>query len=229
MKKIRSEKRRRWLARRSRVRSGLGRSERVQLTVFRSSKHIYAQLVDRIDLAGRVGERLEALDRLAHAGQQEAGVLHTEGFGIDQRKAWRHRDGVAFDERHVSVVQRRHWNLAQRPIGNEDQRGDLFFFEPRLDPRLLGERGLDQPAEVEEALARLDQREHGFALPGHGGRQVQDLERVGGGEEHRMLRRLRMSSRDGLSVAAVTAAVLLKAHPAHLSFVRICTSRESSL
>ena len=49
MKKIRSEKRRRWLARRSRVRSGLGRSEHVQLTVYRSARHIYAQLVDPVN------------------------------------------------------------------------------------------------------------------------------------------------------------------------------------
>ena len=49
MKKIRSEKRRRWLARRSRIRSRLGRSEHVQLTVYRSARHIYAQLVDSLD------------------------------------------------------------------------------------------------------------------------------------------------------------------------------------
>jgi large subunit ribosomal protein L18 len=49
MRKIRSEKRKRWMARRNRVRSGLARSGRVQLMVFRSSKHIYAQLVDPVD------------------------------------------------------------------------------------------------------------------------------------------------------------------------------------
>ncbi|MFP6654696.1 MAG: 50S ribosomal protein L18 [Myxococcota bacterium] len=35
-----------WLARKARTRTSLERSERVVLTVFRSSKHIYAQLVE---------------------------------------------------------------------------------------------------------------------------------------------------------------------------------------
>ncbi|MFP6562955.1 MAG: 50S ribosomal protein L18 [Myxococcota bacterium] len=37
---------RKYQARRTRVRKGLGRSNRTWLTVFRSSKHIYAQLID---------------------------------------------------------------------------------------------------------------------------------------------------------------------------------------
>jgi large subunit ribosomal protein L18 len=45
-KKITNTKRRMWLARKARTRTSLDRSERVVLTVFRSSKHIYAQLVD---------------------------------------------------------------------------------------------------------------------------------------------------------------------------------------
>ena len=40
------EKNRKWKARQSRSRKSLGRTERVQLTVYRSAKHIYAQLVD---------------------------------------------------------------------------------------------------------------------------------------------------------------------------------------
>ncbi len=40
------EKHRKWRARRSRSRNALGRVDRVMVTVFRSSKHIYAQLVD---------------------------------------------------------------------------------------------------------------------------------------------------------------------------------------
>ena len=40
------EKNRKWKARQSRSRNALGTTERVQLTVYRSAKHIYAQLVD---------------------------------------------------------------------------------------------------------------------------------------------------------------------------------------
>ena len=46
-KKIPNAKRRMWLARKARTRTALERSERVLLTVFRSGKHTYAQLVDR--------------------------------------------------------------------------------------------------------------------------------------------------------------------------------------
>jgi large subunit ribosomal protein L18 len=45
-KKISNTKRRMWLARKARTRTSLERSERVILTVFRSSKHTYAQLVE---------------------------------------------------------------------------------------------------------------------------------------------------------------------------------------
>ncbi len=45
-KKVTNTKRRMWLARKARTRTSLGRTERVVLTVFRSSKHMYAQLVE---------------------------------------------------------------------------------------------------------------------------------------------------------------------------------------
>lgn len=45
-KKIEVVKRRKWLARKARTRTSLERSERVVLTVFRSAKHTYAQLVE---------------------------------------------------------------------------------------------------------------------------------------------------------------------------------------
>ena len=45
-KKIANSKRRKWLARKARTRTSLERSERVILTVYRSSKHTYAQLVE---------------------------------------------------------------------------------------------------------------------------------------------------------------------------------------
>jgi len=40
------EKKRKWLARRARARNGIGRTDRGMLTVYRSSKHIYAQLIE---------------------------------------------------------------------------------------------------------------------------------------------------------------------------------------
>ena len=45
-KKSRNAKKSQWAARRARVVRKIGRGDRVQLTVFRSAKHIYAQLVD---------------------------------------------------------------------------------------------------------------------------------------------------------------------------------------
>jgi large subunit ribosomal protein L18 len=45
-KKIRNEKLRKWSKRRSRVLKSLGSTDRTRLTVFRSAKHIYAQLID---------------------------------------------------------------------------------------------------------------------------------------------------------------------------------------
>ncbi len=45
-KKSANEKTRKWEARRRRVRTRLGSSDRTFLTVFRSARHIYAQLVD---------------------------------------------------------------------------------------------------------------------------------------------------------------------------------------
>lgn len=45
-KKIEDVKRRKWQARKARTRTSLERSERVVLTVFRSARHTYAQLVE---------------------------------------------------------------------------------------------------------------------------------------------------------------------------------------
>ena len=54
-KKIQDKKHRLWLARKARTQTSLARSERVALTVFRSAKHTYAQLVD-----GATGKTLAA-------------------------------------------------------------------------------------------------------------------------------------------------------------------------
>ncbi len=45
-RKSRNEKVRKALARRQRVRKGMARTDRARLTVFRSARHIYAQLVE---------------------------------------------------------------------------------------------------------------------------------------------------------------------------------------
>ena len=47
-KKIRDPKRQQQLARRQRVRRSVAGSKRPRLTVFRSAKHIYAQLIDPV-------------------------------------------------------------------------------------------------------------------------------------------------------------------------------------
>ena len=45
-KKARDPKRAAWLARRGRVNRGLANTDRPRITIFRSAKHMYAQLVD---------------------------------------------------------------------------------------------------------------------------------------------------------------------------------------
>ena len=47
-RKVREERQRRRDARCARVRGSISRSERARLTIYRSSKHIYAQLVDGV-------------------------------------------------------------------------------------------------------------------------------------------------------------------------------------
>jgi len=44
--KVSNDNRRKWLARRRRTRAAIGRTDRVMLSVYRSSKHIYAQLIE---------------------------------------------------------------------------------------------------------------------------------------------------------------------------------------
>ncbi len=70
-RKIRTEKDRKWRARRSRVRRGIERSLHPRLTVFRSAKHIYAQLVD--PLTGRT------LTTVSSRGAQLRGELSSTG------------------------------------------------------------------------------------------------------------------------------------------------------
>jgi large subunit ribosomal protein L18 len=100
-KKITHTKRRKWLARKARTRTSLQRSERVVLTVFRSSKHTYAQLVENgtgktlggastrdgsiaaggstgnVEAAKKVGE---AIARVAKEKSIDAVVFNRNGF-----------------------------------------------------------------------------------------------------------------------------------------------------
>jgi large subunit ribosomal protein L18 len=100
--RVHTEKRRRWRQRRKRVRKTIERSERVWLTIYRSSKHIYAQLVDaptgrtlatassrskdvlgsdplegKVDAAKRVGAAIAAL---AREKEIEEVVFNRNGF-----------------------------------------------------------------------------------------------------------------------------------------------------
>jgi large subunit ribosomal protein L18 len=99
--KSKNEKVRRWKARRSRVRTGLARTSRPRLTVYRSARHIYAQLVDgetgrtittvstrteglvtggstgNVDAAKKVGT---ALAQAARERQIESVVFNRNGF-----------------------------------------------------------------------------------------------------------------------------------------------------
>jgi large subunit ribosomal protein L18 len=100
-KKIDNSKRRQWLARKARTRTSLERSKRVVLTVYRSSKHIYAQLVENesgktlgavstrdggigvsgatgsVDAAKKVGE---AIARIAKEKSIDEVVFNRNGF-----------------------------------------------------------------------------------------------------------------------------------------------------
>ena len=73
--KIGSAKKASWAARRARVARKVAASDRVQLTVFRSAKHMYAQLVDSATgrTIGTVSTRSKALaDGLESTGNVEA-------------------------------------------------------------------------------------------------------------------------------------------------------------
>jgi len=71
--KVIEEKKQKWRARRARTRASISSSERVMLTVYRSSKHIYAQLVDPQTGAtvGAVSSRTKGLVD-GHPGNVEA-------------------------------------------------------------------------------------------------------------------------------------------------------------
>jgi large subunit ribosomal protein L18 len=73
-KKIANTKRRKWLARKARTRTSLGRTERVVLTVFRSSKHTYAQLIENATgkTLGAASTRNQAVVAVGSTGSVDA-------------------------------------------------------------------------------------------------------------------------------------------------------------
>jgi large subunit ribosomal protein L18 len=72
-RKIRNEKVRKWKARRSRTGRATASSDRPRLVVFRSSKHIYAQLVDPTNgqTLGSVSSRSKSLRDAGATGNLE--------------------------------------------------------------------------------------------------------------------------------------------------------------
>ena len=72
--KIQNDNRRKWVARRNRTRNAIGRTDRVLLSVYRSSKHIYAQLIDPQsgNTIGTVSSRNKAVVPGGQGGNIEA-------------------------------------------------------------------------------------------------------------------------------------------------------------
>ena len=72
-RKIRNEKLRKWRARRERVLRSVMGADRPRLTVYRSSKHIYAQLIDAEGRTlGSVSTRSSAVAGDGYTGNVEA-------------------------------------------------------------------------------------------------------------------------------------------------------------
>jgi large subunit ribosomal protein L18 len=82
-KKIQNTKRRKWLARKARTQTSLDRSERVSLTVYRSAKHTYAQLVETETgkTLGAVSTRDQAIAGSEGTGNCEAAKMVGEAIG----------------------------------------------------------------------------------------------------------------------------------------------------
>jgi large subunit ribosomal protein L18 len=82
-KKIENTKRRKWLARKARTQTSLARSERVVLTVYRSAKHTYAQLVENESgkTLAAASTRDQAIAGVGSTGNVEAAKKVGEAIG----------------------------------------------------------------------------------------------------------------------------------------------------
>ena len=78
-KKITNTKRRMWLARKARTRTSLERSGRFVLTVYRSPKHTYAQLVE--NASGKTLATASTRDRSLAEGGATGGVAAARKVG----------------------------------------------------------------------------------------------------------------------------------------------------
>ena len=95
-KKSPKEKDRKYDARRNRVRSGLNDSDRPRLTVFRSSKHIYAQLVDpQGRTVATASSRTKGL--VGEAGAGKVDVAKKVGVEIARKARERQIEKVVFN------------------------------------------------------------------------------------------------------------------------------------
>ncbi len=93
----RNEKTRKWKARRVRVRTRLQHSDRPRLTVYRSAKHIYAQLVD-----GETGNTITTVSTRSKTvvGDGPTGNIEAAkkvGTAIAQAARARQIEGVVFN------------------------------------------------------------------------------------------------------------------------------------
>ena len=109
--KIRNDKLRHRKARQSRVRKGLSRSDRTWLTVYRSTKHIYAQLVDPADgrTIASVSTRSKDLAGEATGNIEAAKKVGTAIAGIAKEKNIErvvfNRNGFLFHGRVKALVE----------------------------------------------------------------------------------------------------------------------------
>ena len=97
-KRSQNDKARMWEARRRRVQSGLERSDRPRLTVFRSSKHIYAQISES-DTGATLAAVSTRSKGVVPAGSSTGNVEAAKKVGAAIARAARERqiDSVVFN------------------------------------------------------------------------------------------------------------------------------------
>lgn len=90
-KKSPNEKARSWQARKSRVRSSLDGTDRTRLTVYRSGKHIYAQLVDS-ESGSTIASVSTRTQGLVPAGEGTGNVAAAKRVGAEIAKQAQAKD-----------------------------------------------------------------------------------------------------------------------------------------
>lgn len=95
---VRSQTRRKWEGRRARVMRRIGSTDRVYLTIYRSAKHIYAQLVDPI--TGRTITSASTRSKDVAAGLEVTGNVEAArrvGRAVAEQARERNIDKVVFN------------------------------------------------------------------------------------------------------------------------------------